>query len=185
MKPLSSTHYDNVIRSDMLAKFEHKNIHDLAKVKSVHINHSNKQTVSDKKRLVYALIFLELLGGKRSGFTLARKSVAGFKLRKGVPIGTKISLRGSRIFSLIDSLHLQGFPIARGFTGLGKSYLQNDSCINIGIPDSFIISDVEVERFKDKSNLNIGGLNLSVNIPGNRSRSLRCLATAFRIPTKN
>jgi large subunit ribosomal protein L5 len=185
MKSLSLEHYTSIVQSDMLSKFAYKNVYGRNSLQNIYINNSDKQTVLDKRRVVYSLILLELLGGKRPGFTLARKSVAGFKLREGVVLGTKLCLRHKNIFSFLDQFQLQALPSSRGFSGLNISCFHNKSCVNIGVPDSFIFSDIEIERFKDKSFLNIGGFNISLNIPNTELKVLCCLLTSLRIPIKN
>ncbi len=127
--PRMQTHYREVVREQMLKEFGYKNPLEVPVLEKIVINMGVGEAAADQKKLDAAVAELTLIAGQKPVKTIAKKAIAGFKIREGLPIGAKVTLRKSRMFEFLDRLvtialprvrDFRGIPVGKGFDGRGN-----------------------------------------------------------------
>ncbi len=146
--------YNKEIKFKLFEKFKYKNIHQVPKIEKICLNMGLGEATSNPKLIDQALVELALITGQRPKVCKARKSIAGFKLRKGVPIGIMVTLRGKRMYDFLLRLISIALPRVRDFKGLSKSGFDGRGNYTLGIEDHTIFPEIDsskVERIKGMS----------------------------------
>ena len=112
--------YKNEVVASLMEKFNYKSIMEVPKVEKIVINMGVGDATSNAKNLEKAVEELTLISGQKPVVTTAKKSIAGFRLREGMPIGTKVTLRGERMYDFLDKLVTVSLPRVRDFRGISK-----------------------------------------------------------------
>lgn len=122
-------YYENVVARDLLAQFQYTNLHQIPRLKAIHLHVSTSQTLIDRKKILPFICGLQILCGQKLKRTYAKKSIAGFKLRSGQLLGAQATLRSSFMYFFLDKLSTIVFPKIRDYQGIhysnfsGASYL--------------------------------------------------------------
>ncbi|MEL0185510.1 MAG: 50S ribosomal protein L5, partial [Hyphomicrobiales bacterium] len=116
--PRMKSHYDDVVVKDLMDKFNYTNTMQIPKLDKIVINMGLGDAVSESKKADVAIEALGLIAGQKPVFTKAKKSIANFKLREGMVIGTKVTLRKSRMYDFVDRLITIALPRVRDFRGI-------------------------------------------------------------------
>src|SRR5579872_3507839 len=149
-----SIKYNNEIRPNLQKQLALDNIMMVPKLLKVVLNVGSKDAVSDSKVLQEAIDVLTKISGQRAVKRLARKSIAGFKLREGMPIGAMVTLRGSMMYEFLDRFITLALPKVRDFQGLSTK-LDGRGSYNVGIKDWTIFPEVDFDIGKKTHGLNI------------------------------
>jgi len=149
------------------------------KLVKIVLNVGVKEAVSDSKALQEAMSVLEKVSGQRSVKRLARKSIAGFKLREGMPIGAMVTLRGDMMYDFFDKLITFALPKVRDFQGLSTK-LDGRGGYNIGVKDWTIFPEIEFDISKK-----VHGLNISIQTSSSNDEHALALLQAFKMPFKS
>jgi large subunit ribosomal protein L5 len=136
--------YSNVVLFDYLYKTQVDNPYNIPKLSTVCINAGVKQGVSDPKSIIPILFSLKCISNQKPVYTLAKKSIANYKLRKGFPIGVKVTLRNCSIDYFVDQLINIVLPRVRDFRGLRMTQFDSSGNLTIGIQDIFLFPQVEL-----------------------------------------
>lgn len=135
--------YNNVILFDYLYKTQIVNSYKIPKLGKINVNAGVKQGVLDPKALVPVIFTLKCITNQKPIFTLAKKSIANYKLRKGFPVGVKVTLRGVQMYSFFDQITNIVLPRVRDFRGFKMSQFDAYGNLNIGINDLFLFPQIE------------------------------------------
>ncbi|MFN3921926.1 MAG: 50S ribosomal protein L5 [Caldimicrobium sp.] len=146
--------YYKVVRNKLLERFGYKNIHQVPKIEKITVNMGLGEAVANPKIIDQAIVELAQITGQRPKICKARKSIAGFKLRKGMPIGVMVTLRGKRMYDFLARLIHVALPRVRDFKGLPRSGFDGRGNYTLGISDHTIFPEVDsskVEKIKGMS----------------------------------
>ncbi len=155
MKARMATKYRDEILPALAEKFGRKNIHSLPKLQKVVINMGVGSAIQDKKDLEDARSALELIAGQKPVITKARKSIAGFRLREGMPIGCKVTLRGARMFEFMDRLLSLALPRVRDFRGVNEKAFDGRGNYSLGLTEYVVFPELNPDKFTRSQGMNI------------------------------
>ena len=130
----------------MMDKFYYKNVMEIPKIEKVVINMGIGEAVANSKALDSAVADLTLIAGQRPVITKAKKSIAAFKLRQGMPIGTKVTLRGDRMYYFLDKLMNIALPRVRDFRGVNPTAFDGRGNYALGMKEQLIFPEIEYDK---------------------------------------
>jgi large subunit ribosomal protein L5 len=130
--------------------------------------------------LEHAVNDLTLIAGQKPIITKARKSIAGFKIRDGYPIGCKVTLRGTRMFEFLDRLISVAIPRIRDFRGIPAKSFDGRGNFNMGVREQIIFPEIEYDKIDA-----LRGLNVTITTTAKSDKEARALLSAFRFPFRN
>ena len=161
----------------MMDKFNYKNVNEIPKIEKVVINMGVGDAVTNSKALDTAVADLTLISGQKPVITLAKKSIAAFRLREGMPIGTKVTLRGERMYDFLDKLVTVSLPRVRDFRGISKKSFDGRGNYTLGIKEQLIFPEVDYDRV-DK----VRGMDIVIVTTANTDEESRELLTQLGMP---
>ena len=138
--------YKDQVVSAMMTKFGYKNVMEVPKLEKVVINMGVGEAVANAKVLDSAVADLTLIAGQKPVVTRAKKSIAGFRLREGMPIGTKVTLRGERMYQFIDKLFNVSLPRVRDFRGISDKAFDGRGNYTLGLKEQLIFPEIEYDK---------------------------------------
>ena len=171
--------YSNQIKDAMMKKFEYSNIMQVPKLEKIVINMGVGEAKENKKVLESAVADLEKIAGQKAVVTRAKKSVANFKLREGMPIGCKVTLRGERMYEFADRLINLALPRVRDFRGVNQNSFDGRGNYALGIKEQLIFPEIEYDKV-DK----VRGMDIIFVTTANTDEEARELLTLFGMPFK-
>lgn len=172
-------YYNSRIRLDLLKKLNYHNLHQVPKLEKIIINMGFKQEHLDKKNLLLNLIALELITGQKGITTKAKKSIASFKIREGMEIGCKVTLRNDAMYLFLHYLVTIILPSIREFHGFSSRSFDKNGNFAFGIQDYLIFPEIQQEY--DKYNKN-QGMNILIITNTTNNAHAKILLSAFQIP---
>jgi len=176
-------HLKEVYKSEVVPalqkEFEYASIMQVPKIEKITLNMGVGEALADKKMLDKALADLEKLAGQKPVTTKARKSVAGFKVREGYPIGCKVTLRGERMWEFFERLVGIAIPRIRDFRGLNSKSFDGRGNYSMGVKEQIIFPEIEYDKI-DK----IRGLDITITTSAKTDDEGRALLRAFNFPFK-
>lgn len=137
--------YNNDVRPSLVEKFEYKSVMEAPKVEKIVVNMGVGDAVSNTKNLDKAVEELTLISGQKPVVTKAKKSIAGFRLREGMPIGTKVTLRGDRMYDFLDKLVSVSLPRVRDFRGVSKNAFDGRGNYTLGVKEQLIFPELDYD----------------------------------------
>ena len=171
--------YKEKIIPDMSEKFGYKNVLEVPRVTKIVVNMGVGKALENKKYLEDAEKQLGLIPGKKPAITRARKSIAGFKLRKGNAIGCKVTLRGERMYEFLDRLLSMALPRIKDFRGLSSKGFDQRGNYTLGIHEQLVFPEINPDNVEF-----VQGMDITVVISGNKKETskelLRLLGTPFK-----
>lgn len=150
---------------------------EVPRITKITINMGVGEALTDKKVLENAMADMEKISGQKPVVTKARKSVAGFKVREGWPIGCKVTLRADRMYDFLDRLITISIPRIRDFRGLNPKSFDGQGNYSMGIKEQIIFPEIEYDRI-DK----LRGMDITITTSANTAEESRALLTAFKFP---
>ena len=171
--------YSAEMKDAMMKKFGYKNIMQVPKLEKIVINMGVGEAKENKKALDTAVADLEIISGQKPVVTRARKSVANFKLREGMPIGCKVTLRGERMYEFADRLINLALPRVRDFRGVSQNSFDGRGNYALGIKEQLIFPEIEYDKV-DK----VRGMDIIFVTTANTDEEARELLTLFGMPFK-
>jgi len=169
--------YTKEIVPSLMEKFEYSSIMQAPKIEKIVINMGVGDAVSNTKNLDKAVEELTLISGQKPVITLAKKSIAAFRLREGMPIGTKVTLRGERMYDFLDKLVTVSLPRVRDFRGVSKKSFDGRGNYTLGIKEQLIFPEVDYDRV-DK----VRGMDIVIVTTANTDEESRELLTQLGMP---
>jgi large subunit ribosomal protein L5 len=138
------------------------------------------EAVADKKVLENAVGDMQKIAGQKAVTTKARKSIAGFKIRDGYPIGCMVTLRGPRMFEFLDRLVTVALPRVRDFRGISGKGFDGQGNYNMGVKEQIIFPEIEYDKIDA-----LRGMNISITTTAKSDAEAKALLAAFKFPFKN
>ena len=175
--PRSKTLYDSEIAKAMTEKFGYKNVMEVPKIQKITLNMGVGEATQDKKKVTAAAEEMELIAGQKPVITKAKKSIAQFKLREGMPIGAKVTLRRERMYEFLDRLVNIALPRVRDFRGLNPKSFDGRGNYAFGIKEQIIFPEINYDRI-DK----VRGMDILVTTTAKTDDEARELLRLFGFP---
>ena len=172
-------YYRQIVCRDMILKYNYNNIMELPTLKKIVINTTSKMYVTDKKYMIPALAALEMITGQKLIINQAKKSIATFKLRKGQPIGCKVTLRNPIFYSFLYKLIMIILPRSRDFIGLSAKSINSSG--NWSIPITNIMLFPELENYYEFFE-SVRGFNVTFGIFAKKKQQACVFYSALQIP---
>ncbi len=169
--------YQKEITPSMMEKFNYTSIMQTPKVDKIVINMGVGDAVSNTKNLDKAVNELTVISGQKPVITKAKKSIAGFRLREGMPIGTKVTLRGDRMYDFLDKLVSVSLPRVRDFRGVSNKAFDGRGNYTLGVKEQLIFPEVEYDMV-DK----VRGMDVVIVTTANTDEESRELLTQLGMP---
>ena len=171
--------YNEVIKKSLVEKFGYQNKHEIPKLTKIVLNMGVGDAVTDKKKLNNALEELALIAGQKPVATKARKSIATFKLREGMPIGAKVTLRSDRMYEFLERLVNMALPRIRDFHGITGKNFDGKGNFAFGIKEQIIFPEINYEKVED-----VRGLDVVICTTAKSDEEAKLLLTGFNLPYK-
>lgn len=151
---LKQEYKDKVIPA-LTEEFGYKNVMEVPKLKKIVISKGVGAAVADKKLIDYAVDELTKISGQKAVSTLSKKDVASFKLRKGMPIGVRVTLRGEQMYEFLDRLVTTALPRVRDFSGIKATGFDGRGNYNLGITEQIIFPEIDIDKINKISGMDI------------------------------
>ncbi len=179
MTRLQQFYKDTVVKK-LMDERGYDNIMQVPRIEKVSINMGVGEAIGDKKVIENALADMEKISGQKPVTTLARKSVASFKVRDGYPIGCKVTLRSDRMYEFLDRLISVAIPRIRDFRGMSPKSFDGRGNYNMGVKEQIIFPEIEYEKIDA-----IRGMDINITTSATNDEDARALLAAFNFPFKN
>lgn len=147
--------YTKEIVPQLKDKFQYKSVMQVPKLTKIAINKGIGQAVSDKKMVDTGVEELTMITGQKAIPTIAKKSVSNFKLREGMPIGAKVTLRGNKMYEFLDRLMTVALPRVRDFKGIRERGFDGRGNYTLGVEEQIIFPEISIDKIKSISGMDI------------------------------
>ena len=173
---LKSEYKERVIKA-LTEEFSYKNVMQVPKLEKIVISKGVGAAIADKKLIDYALEELAKITGQKAISTLSKKDVASFKLRKGMPIGVKVTLRGDKMYEFLDRLVTASLPRVRDFNGIKANGFDGRGNFNMGVKEQIIFPEIDIEKVK-----HINGMDITFVTSAETDAEAKALLAKFGFP---
>jgi large subunit ribosomal protein L5 len=172
--------YREKVSKDLIEKFGYKSVMEVPRITKITLNMGVSEAVSDKKVMDNAVGDLTKIAGQKPVVTLAKKPIAGFKIRQGQAIGCMVTLRGVKMWEFLDRFINISLPRVRDFRGISGRSFDGRGNYNIGVKEQIIFPEIEYDKVDA-----VRGLNISITTTAKTDDECKALLSAFRFPFKN
>ncbi|ALO33686.1 50S ribosomal protein L5 [Colwellia sp. MT41] len=169
--------YKDTVVAELQKQFGYKSVMQVPRIEKITLNMGVGEAISDKKVLEHATNDLTAISGQKPLTTVARKSVAGFKIREGYPIGTKVTLRGERMWEFLERFISISIPRIRDFRGLNPKSFDGRGNYSMGVREQIIFPEIDYDKI-DK----IRGLDITITTSAKDDEEGLALLSAFNFP---
>ena len=171
--------YTTTVVPSLMEQFNYASIMEVPRIEKITLNIGLGEAVADKKVMEFALADLTKIAGQKPVVTKARKSIAGFKIREGYPVGCMVTLRRDKMYEFLDRLVNVALPRVRDFRGLnGKSFDKNGN-YNFGVKEQIIFPEIEYDKIDT-----LRGMNITITTTAKNGDEARALLKSFSFPIK-
>lgn len=172
--------YNERIISRLKEEFGYKNFMEVPKLQKIVLSRGVGAAVADKKLIDYAVEELTNISGQKAIPTISKKDVAAFKLRKGMPIGVKVTLRGQRMYEFLDRLVTTALPRVRDFQGVKANGFDGRGNYNLGVSEQIIFPEINIDKVNK-----ISGMDISFVTSAKTDKEAKSLLSELGLPFKN
>ena len=172
-------HYKEKVVPQLKEKFGYKSVMEVPRIEKITLNMGVGEALGDKKILQFAVGDMEKICGQKPVVTLARKSVAGFKVREGWPIGCKVTLHRSRMYEFLDRLVNVAIPRVRDFRGLNPKSFDGRGNYSMGVKEQIIFPEIEYDKIDA-----LRGMDITITTSAKNDEEGRALLDGFNFPFK-
>ena len=172
--------YKEKIVPQLMGQFGYKSIMEVPRITKITLNMGVGEAVADKKVMEHAVSDLTKIAGQKPVVTVARKAIAGFKIREDYPIGCMVTLRGEKMYEFLDRLVTVAFPRVRDFRGVNGRSFDGRGNYNIGVKEQIIFPEIEYDKIDA-----LRGLNISVTTTAKTDEEAKALLAAFKFRFRN
>ena len=169
--------FENEVKGSMTEKFNYASVMEVPKIDKIVINMGLGEAVSNSKILDEAVAELALITGQKPVVTKAKKSIAGFRLREGMPIGCKVTLRGERMYDFLDKLVSISLPRVRDFRGVSKKAFDGRGNYTLGVKEQLIFPEIDFDKVSK-----VRGMDVVIVTTANTDEEARELLTQLGMP---
>ncbi|QCI24544.1 50S ribosomal protein L5 [Buchnera aphidicola (Muscaphis stroyani)] len=170
-------YYKSTVVKQLMFKLNYKSIMEVPKIYKITLNMGVGSSISDKKALDYALSDLKAISGQKPITTKARKSISGFKIRQGYPIGCKVTLRGQRKWDFFERLIVIAIPRIRDFRGLSIRSFDGRGNYSLGIKEQIIFPEIDYDKID-----RVRGLDVTITTTAKSNHEGHLLLSSFNFP---
>ena len=171
--------YTKIVVPELMKQFGYKSVMEVPRLTKIALNMGVGEAVADKKVMEHALADMQKIAGQKAVVTKARKSIAGFKIREGYPIGCKVTLRRERMYEFLDRLVTIALPRVRDFRGVSVKSFDGRGNFNMGIREQIIFPEIEYDKIDT-----LRGMNITIATTAKTDEEARALLAAFKFPFK-
>jgi large subunit ribosomal protein L5 len=176
MTRLEQYYRDKVVQ-DLQTQFSYKSSMEIPRITKITLNMGVGEASQDKKIIDHAVEDLSLIAGQKPIVTVAKKAIAGFKIREGMPIGCKVTLRRARMYEFLDRLVNFSIPRIRDFRGLSPKSFDGQGNYNLGMTEQIAFPEIDYDKI-DK----LRGLSICITTTARSDEEGRALLAAFQFP---
>ena len=169
--------YKNTVVAALQKQFGYKSVMEVPRITKITLNMGVGEAVADKKVLEHALADMTKIAGQKPVTTKARKSIAGFKIREGYPIGCMVTLRGARMFEFLDRLINVALPRVKDFRGIKATGFDGHGNFSFGITEQIIFPEIDFDKITK-----VAGMNITVVTSAKTDAEAKALLTKFNMP---
>lgn len=177
--PRLRTSYEEKVRASLQEKFGYKNPMQVPKLDKIVINMGVGEGVQDKKKVTKAAEEIAVISGQKPVITVARKSIAGFKLREGMPIGAKVTLRAERMYEFLDRLITIAMPRIRDFQGVNPKSFDGNGNYAMGLKEQLVFPEINYDQVDQ-----VRGMDIIICTTAKTDDEARELLRGFDMPFK-
>jgi len=170
-------YYRETVVKQLQEQFGYQSVMEVPRITKITLNMGVGEALTDKKVLENAVSDMERIAGQKPVITKAKKSVAGFKVREGWPIGCKVTLRSERMYDFLDRLISISIPRIRDFRGLNPKSFDGQGNYSMGIKEQIIFPEIEFDKI-DKTR----GMDITITTTAKNAEESRALLAAFKFP---
>jgi len=171
--------YKSKIIAALTEEYGYKNVMQVPKLQKIVISKGVGAAIADKKIIEYAVDEVSNISGQKAISTLSKKDVAAFKLRKGMPIGVKVTLRGIKMYEFLDRLVTSALPRVRDFSGIKVNGFDGRGNYNLGITEQIIFPEINIDKI-----YKISGMDITFVTSANTDKEAKSLLTELGLPFK-
>lgn len=171
--------YNEELKAKLQEQLGVKNVMDIPRITKITLNMGVGAAATDKKLLDGAVADMQLIAGQKPVVTLARKSIAGFKIRDGWPIGCKVTLRGDQMYEFLDRLISIAIPRIRDFRGFSSKSFDGRGNYSMGLEEQIVFPEIDFDKID-----RIRGLDITITTTARSDDEGRALMRAFGFPFK-
>jgi large subunit ribosomal protein L5 len=175
--PRLKEQYRSEISKALQERFNYKSVMSIPKLEKIVLSQGMGDAVADKKLIESAAADLARIAGQKAVTTLSKKDISNFKLRKGMPIGTKVTLRGDRMYDFLDRLLSVALPRTRDFRGINPKGFDGRGNFNLGIKEHIIFPEIDIDKVN-----RILGMDITFVTSANSDEEAKALLDAFGFP---
>ena len=164
---------------ELMKQFNYKSVMEVPRIEKITLNMGVGEAVADKKVMEHAVADLEKIAGQKPVVTVARKSIAGFKIRDNYPVGCKVTLRRDQMFEFLDRLVTVALPRVRDFRGVSGKSFDGRGNYNMGVREQIIFPEIEYDKIDA-----LRGLKITVTTTAKTDEEAKALLSLFKFPFK-
>lgn len=173
-------YYKTVVVPELMRRFGYKSVMEVPRITKITLNMGVGEAASDKRVIEHAMADMARIAGQKPVITRARKSIAAFKIRKGHPIGCKVTLRRDRMYEFLDRLINIAIPRIRDFRGVSSKGFDGRGNYSMGVKEQIIFPEIEYDKIDA-----LRGMDITITTTAKTDAEAKALLSAFRFPFKN
>lgn len=177
MVAVYKTLYEKEIRKDLQKRFNYKNAMQVPKIEKICLNMGVGSAVANSKDVDVALAEMTLIAGQKAVATKAKKSIATYKLRQGMPIGCKVTLRGERMYEFLLRLTNVALPRVRDFRGLSTKSFNGKGSYSFGLKEQIVFPEIDYDKIEK-----VRGMDIVIVTTARTDEEGKALLEAFKVP---
>jgi len=177
--PRLKEEYRSRVMNALTDEFGYKNVMQVPKLTKIVVSRGVGAAVADKKLIEYSVDELTMITGQKAVSTVSKKDVANFKLRKGMPIGARVTLRGDRMYEFLDRLITSALPRVRDFDGIKATGFDGRGNYSLGVTEQIIFPEIDIDKVKK-----IEGMNITFITTAETDQEAKQLLTELGLPFK-
>lgn len=175
--PKMKTEYRERICKSLMEEFGYKSTMQIPRLQKIVLSRGVGDAVADKKLIEYAMDELSLITGQKAVSTVSKKDISNFKLRKGMPIGAKVTLRGEKMYEFLERLIFSALPRIRDFDGIKANGFDGRGNYNLGITEQIIFPEIDIDKVN-----RISGMDITFVTSAPTDKEAKALLTHFGLP---
>ena len=177
--PRLKQEYKERVMAALTEEFGYKNVMQVPKLEKIVVSRGVGAAVADKKLIDHAVEEMTLITGQKAVSTISKKDVANFKLRKGMPIGAKVTLRGERMYEFLDRLTTAALPRVRDFQGIKATGFDGRGNYSLGVTEQIIFPEINIDKIN-----RINGMDITFVTSADTDQEAKSLLTQLGLPFK-
>lgn len=172
--------YHDKVAAELKDKFNYANVMEIPRITKITLNMGVGEAIGDRKIMEHAVSDMEKIAGQKAVVTKARKSVAGFKVREGWPIGCKVTLRRERMYEFLDRLISIAIPRIRDFRGMNGKAFDGRGNYSMGVREQIIFPEIDYDKVDA-----LRGMDITITTTAKTDEEAKALLAAFNFPFRN